>query len=66
MGSNIKKLKSKKGSSRSERYQEIFSFFQYNNHRLSTEKKKLELERLLSKSNRDSHLNTELNLNYEV
>jgi hypothetical protein len=66
MGSNIKKLKSKKGSSRAERYQEIFSYFHFKNHRLSTGKKKLELERILSKSNRDSHLNTELNLNYEV
>ena len=36
---------------------EIFRFFMMRNHRLSTEKKKLELERLLSSSNRDSYLN---------
>ena len=34
----------------------IFRFFMMKNHPLATEKKKLELERLLSVSNRDSHL----------
>ena len=45
---------------------EIFRFFMMRNHRLSTEKKKLELERLLSVRNRDIYLNNELNQNYEV
>ena len=45
---------------------EIFKFFMRKNYRLSTEKKKLELERLLSVRNRDSYLNNELNQNYEV
>jgi len=45
---------------------EIFKFFMMKNYRLSTEKKKLELERLLSVRNRDRYLNNELNQNYEV
>ena len=45
---------------------EIFKFFMRKNYRLSTEKKKLELERLLSVRNRDRYLNNELNQNYEV
>ena len=39
---------------------DIFRFFMMKNNRLETKKKKLELERLLSVSNRDSYLNDEL------
>jgi hypothetical protein len=35
----------------------IFEYFMKKNHPLTIKKKKLELERLLSSSNRDSYLN---------
>ena len=40
---------------------DIFRYFMIKNHPLEIKKKKLELERLLSVSNRDSYLSNELN-----
>ena len=44
----------------------IFKFFMIKNQRLETEKKKLELERLLSVRNRDSYVSDELYQNRVV